>query len=292
MHADPGRALLLFAQPRGGSTWLEQILRTIPATATIWEPLDIANVPELKALGFGWRQHIPEHGAWPEAQRMFADLLAGRILSPALTFSSTCEELRSAERLIIKFCRGDMLLPWVVRHFEIPPPILLLRHPCAVISSQLRLGGWDQIPEDMTTPEIPFNDIYKEHEHLFALVKTREERMAAFWCLSTGYLLRHPKHNKAWIAVTYEEMVTNGPRTLQRIFDRIGVEMPNKALDKLKKPSRTTRPGSRVEDPMAQLQLWKKHLTPQQIDRILKMVDAFGIELYGDDPMPYQRYTE
>ncbi|MBK6753357.1 MAG: hypothetical protein IPG69_07120 [Flavobacteriales bacterium] len=122
LQVDPAKAILIFGAPRGGSTWLEELVRTIPSTATIWEPLDLENNPPFARIGFWWRQHIPEGEQWPEAEALFQDLLAGRMLSNYLTRTSTLADLREADRLVVKFIRGNLLLPWMVQRFPLPKP--------------------------------------------------------------------------------------------------------------------------------------------------------------------------
>ena len=69
-------ALLICGDPRGGTTWLAELIKLLPETAMLWEPLAVANVKQFKSLGFQWRQYIPEHESWPEAKALFEDLFA------------------------------------------------------------------------------------------------------------------------------------------------------------------------------------------------------------------------
>lgn len=40
-----------------------------------------------------------------------------------------------------------MLLPWIVKNFNVNP-ILLIRHPCAVVNSQIRHENWNHIGKE------------------------------------------------------------------------------------------------------------------------------------------------
>ncbi|MBK9538661.1 MAG: sulfotransferase [Flavobacteriales bacterium] len=291
LQVDPAKAILIFGAPRGGSTWLEELVRTIPSTATIWEPLDLENNPPFARIGFWWRQHIPEGEQWPEAEALFQDLLAGRMLSNYLTRTSTLGQLRAADRLVVKFIRGNLLLPWMVQRFPLPKPVLLIRHPCAVISSQKKRGTWDKFPVVIEPPPHRFDALYRSYQPYFNTASTFEERQAASWAADHKYLLEHPLNDVAWTTITYEELVVYPEATLRKLFSGWGMEIPAKALDLVRKPSSTVVEGSRVHDPHAQLSLWQSRMTPDEIQRALAMVHRFGIDLYDEGVMPTRSFT-
>src|SRR5690606_7146300 len=73
---------LIFAEPRGGSTWLMETIQMITQEPVIWEPLHLGrkNNP-FKKLNFEWRQYIPEEMEWEEAKILFSKLFSGKILA-------------------------------------------------------------------------------------------------------------------------------------------------------------------------------------------------------------------
>lgn len=289
LHVDSSKAILLFASPRGGSTWLEEMLTTIPRTATIWEPLDIRNNPPFKEIGFWWRQHIPEDERWPEAEALFADLFAGRMLSPYLTQSTTPEALEAADRLVVKFVRGNLLLPWLVERFPLPKPVLLVRHPCAVVASMITHGAWNELePAPLELPRHRHDGLLSGYQQLVGPITTIEERYASIWCMSNAHVLSHPKNNRAWTTVYYEDLILDTEATLQRIFTPWGMAVPEGALAMSRKASRTTRENAQVHDPQGQLRAWKKALSPDAQERILAMVKRFGITTYDHDILPHK----
>ena len=72
--------ILIFSDPRGGSTWLTEIIKSIPNTAIIWEPLHLKYIHQLRELNFGWRQYIPEEVDWPQAKLLFTKIIEGKVL--------------------------------------------------------------------------------------------------------------------------------------------------------------------------------------------------------------------
>ena len=79
---NPQDTTLIFSDPRGGGTWLsELLLKQENKQALIWEPLHPQNKSIFtKKLRFSSRQYIPVHSDWKEAKNAFESLLKGNIL--------------------------------------------------------------------------------------------------------------------------------------------------------------------------------------------------------------------
>lgn len=147
---DPNNNFMIFSEPRGGSTWLAQMIKTVPRTALIWEPINPKVYQELRKINFGWRQYIPENDKWQEAEDFFKQIFIGNKLSYHTSSFLTVCDLIKAEQLLIKFVRGNALLPWITKQYNlIHKPIYLVRHPFAVAQSQLKHGAWKSV-----TPQI------------------------------------------------------------------------------------------------------------------------------------------
>jgi hypothetical protein len=138
---------------------------------------------------------------------------------------------------------------------------------------------------DVERPIAPsFLDDYPSFR--LALSKTQgiEENLAARWALDQlPALLQKPPH--AWFIVTYEDLVLHPVPTLARIFKMWGVGVDiEKAITGLRKPSRVVgRLGISGTDG------WRDQLTHEQISRILRVVNAFGLTFYGEEEEADQR---
>lgn len=292
-YFDPARALVISGDPRGGTTWLAETLSFLPGTALLWEPLAISQVEKFKRLGFSWRQYIPENEQWPEARKAFTELFSGKLLSPYLCRSTSPAQIRDAQFLLVKFCRASQLLPWLTREYQfINCPIYLVRHPCAVVASQLRQGGWNRVKPELKSPRGSYKFFYDEHEDFFRTIDTVEKRMAAIWCLCNGIPLNHSENNKRWITITYESLLSDPESQFRRIEQRWNVAFPDSVYQNVTKPSTSTVAGSPVEfgKKTEQLRYWKKHLTDKQIENILGTLEYFNIRLYNYSEYPQIEY--
>ena len=282
---------------RGGTTWLAELFLSVPKTAILWEPLHPVVLRNTKyadlSLQLGNMPYIPENEVWDEAYDFFNDLMQGKILFREFIIRNNKKFLKdesadlfTMDKWIIKNCRSNMLLPWLVRNFELRPPVFLIRHPCAVVSSQLRHISYDSFVPGFEKPGGRYTDIYYQYEKIIREAKTREEALAIAWCLENIIPLNHPANNKGWITVAYEDLIVDPESHLKNIFSRLSLPMPDGILEKVDKPSFTTKEGSPILEGKNQLTGWQKHLSKDQVNLILGIVEKFGIEIYDHNPSP------
>jgi len=181
MDINPINNILLFSDPRGGSTWLTEVLiKHFSKHAILWEPLHIDHVTAFKELGFTWRQYIPQEEVWPEAQTLFKRVFQGKVLNEWTGLATSSKELLNAKGLFVKFCRGNALLPWAVKHFKFDyQPVYLIRHPFAVAASQMKQGGWDAEFKGFEIPTGPYAEYIQKHESFLKQLKFKDESLVA-----------------------------------------------------------------------------------------------------------------
>lgn len=193
----------------------------------------------------------------------------------------------SASTFVFKLCYGQLVLPWIVDQFDLKA-ILLVRHPCAVVASQLRFGdGWGKINErpQFPVPECRFNELFARHRTALEAVRTPEENLAAMWALTMLATVHHRHNNEKWLAVSYEHLLTEPEAQLARIFNHVERDVPGAAFDQLTRPSKTS---SEEAIPANQVSKWKDVLSREQVSRILAMTERFGIELYSENELPVE----
>ncbi|HET7586537.1 MAG TPA: sulfotransferase [Gammaproteobacteria bacterium] len=288
---DPEENLVISAYERGGSTWLAELLRLIPKTAVFTEPLYLGELNPFRALNFSWNQYIPEDAEWPEAAEMFEAMMRGKLLS---TWTSSTYSFVTADRMILKFCFANALLPWLTRQFNFKyTPICLVRHPFAIAASKLNLLGWDQPFDGYRIPDGPFKERYLEHEAFFSGIRTQAEALVANWCMAALVPLRNNRNNQDWITVYYENLLTDPENELRRIFDRWQLPVPDKLYTRAGRPSSTTQNPTFTDDKHKQLAKWQSLFDKDQIARMMSVLEYFNVEEYGSDVYPHpQRATK
>jgi hypothetical protein len=279
-------SILLFCDPRGGSTWLSEILIRNLSVALVWEPLHLNHNTDFKKIGFYYRQHIPENAHWDEAKKLFDLTISGKNLNKWTTSKTSLEDLKNADKLMTKFCRGHLLLPWMVQNFDLKhQPIHFIRHPLAVLASMLRHQDWDGLNyESYPIPTGRYTEIYDRHRDFLKNIHLREDVLLATWCICNQYLLNHEWANKRWITVTYENLLLNPEHELARIRTRWG-DKKEWDISDVNIPSSTTQKGSpfHAKD---RLSYWNKHFNEDQLNQFDRILKYFQVDLYNLESLP------
>jgi hypothetical protein len=179
------------------------------------------------------------------------------------------------------------MLPWLVDNFEFMcRPIHLVRHPFAVVASQIAYG-WTSSVNNFVVPNTPFNQEYRRHQEFLSGLRTDEELLVAIWCMTVLVPLRHPHKDRKWTTVFYENLVRSPETELDRVFESWGLRQPTAILNDVRKSSRTSRPGSAATvSAGGQLSKWKRTLSKQTVRSLCKVLDYFEVVEYGDDLFP------
>jgi len=294
-------SLLVICHPRGGSNWLSEILMQIPNTALIDEPFwrgfykSFSELPGkhegklkgLSRLGFYYDQYIPLQAEWPEAKKIIQAILRGAVSHYDIWDKNKLAEIKKANKFLIKLCYGHLLAPWLHENFNLKS-IVMHRHPCAVVSSQMQFMAFSKIHKNPSgeIPDFRYNEIYKRYQRIFNSVQTREEYLATIWAIKTKYISQSLPESAEHISIFYEHLLMNYNSTIEKIGNFVHADPTLLNLDIHKKASSSIPSRGHLLDGEQQLQKWRKHLSNSQINKILNIVKRFDIEFYNSDLMP------
>lgn len=270
---------MIFSDPRGGSTWVSEILNQIPRSFIYWEPLSPPHNKDLVKHNFQWRQHIPENIRWKEANRIFDRILRIKVLNEWTLLRVGVRQFLRAKQPIVKFCRGNDLIPWFVKnHPTRRKPLVLIRHPMAVVSSQLKQGGWDSEYAGFNFPTDAYTSKkYEEHRSFLEALETKEEALTATWCLTNKNLLVESRH---WLTVYYEDLIREPDAIMSGVFTEWGIPLPETLNSALRKKSDTSL--DYVEGNVSeQMSKWQQFFSEDQLNRMQGVLDHFDITAYG-----------
>jgi hypothetical protein len=314
--------ILLTGSSRSGTTWLMEILRTIPGYTDSFEPLNPMYYPKSFEIGLRSRTYIPASKIWPEAEKYLNKILTSKLpidissLDKDVKFKDEFnieiinfikqmkpELIRNrllGDKLIVKFVRLNRMLPWIAERFKLRSMILLLRHPCSVVTSQMKTGFCGYQPS-----RPPYKGIYPDRETIIKeasnidllnsdilerikKIKSLEEIIATSWCLDTYVPLSYKKPHP-WITITYEKFMKDGKNEIDRLFKNMGEpKIPKSAYKHLRIPSKLTQKDQQeiVKKSDKQLSKWKEYLSKEQIEKILSIVKTFGLDFYCENIEP------
>jgi hypothetical protein len=189
--------------------------------------------------------------------------------------------------MIIKFVNANMILHRIADHFNVRV-LLLVRHPCAVVASQLHHGAWNAVDNSNPDVQADMRRVCAGYPRLAKLwedIESREEVLAFIWAIETKIPLSHAVDHD-WHLIFYEDLVRNGRNEVDRMFDALGEPVPDAAYSRLHVPSSTTAQDSNVAAGKDPLRTWRSRLDANQVDRILHVTHRAGLDFYTDALTP------
>jgi hypothetical protein len=286
-HYDLQDTWVVSGTPRSGTTWLAEVLLSAEKDARLlWEPLRGRNNAALRGMNFPTRLFLDVHEECNPATHQFLErVLLGETLNHQTLRLKTQPRngryVLGKGRWIVKFVRGNGVLGYLYKHFGIPKPVVIIRHPCAVVASQRRMGGWQKWGN---CPEIaPDLSKYSHIDDAIKGAKSLEEVLAITWA---GDALTALMHNDYLQIVYYEDLVLHGPKVLEKIFSTWGMKVPEPCLSSLRNPSSSWKPWSIEEQGLLKLKEWQEPLEPETAKLILETVQKMGVDIYDDGIIP------
>lgn len=280
--------VVLTGSPRSGTSWLLEMIERATGARRIWEPFFQQQQPvDERNFGLGSRPYLRPATDRTDLECRLANLFTGHGVSPgSATGANPYGRVEMGRRLscapatVVKFCRAQRLLPWLLDRFHIPA-VLLIRHPLAVVSSQLEHPSWSHDRVEDTHP-IMCDRIRRDYPELAAWseqLDRPEERLAATWTFDYLVSLANWSKIEGLMLVTYESLVQAPVEALTEILAHLGLS-GDAAKSDSRLPSASTRTSSNVAQGRDPLATWRRRLDEGQIRRILAVIERFGFEIY------------
>jgi len=278
---DIKNTLVIAGSPRSGTTWLAELLNRIPRSAILFEPEHVQQVPEARKAGLTWHTIKDPDEDWAEGRQFFDEVFRGKLISSWTVSHVPLANAVAPRTWIVKFVDANFMLGWLARSFPIKPPALLVRHPCAVIASQLRRGWSNPHPPRLKG----FLAKYPQFTDYLETLSDPAEYAAALWSMQTYAPLMLPK---PWpfVVMPYEELAADPRSELSRLFAAWQMPMPEGVLESAMRPSGTTDSGSALHAGADPSSSWRRSLSPRQIDGILAVIRTFGLDFYDATGRP------
>lgn len=272
--------VFLASTGRSGSTWISDLINFKGDYRYIFEPFNRRYVPCVKH--FRCRQYIPRDDQDVKYVRPARAILCGRIRN---RWADKLNRTIVCKNRLIKDVRANMFLGWLKSNFPDICTILLFRHPCAVVASQIKLG-WQEHLDEMLSDERLVRDFLGPFVDDIRSARDPFERHVFQWCIENYVALKQLRIGEAHLAF-YEKFCEDSEKELRRLFSFIGIEYDSGALSVLSRPSVQTHAASAVATGGSLVDNWRQSITSSQIRNAVDILQLFGLDaLYAEDGMP------
>lgn len=272
------RSVVVAGAGRSGTTWLAEVLAAELDARIMFEPFQPEKVEEFRGYPrFLYRRPGDEDG---RLEAFAARVLRGQIRDPWIDRQI---DVLAPRYRVIKDIRACLFLRWLHERFPQVPILFIVRHPCAVVASRLRLG-WDtdRDLQPFLEQDSLVEDHLRDHLSVMRTASTDEEKHALVWCISNLVPLRQFREGGMHL-IFYEELCRRPQQELEIAFAALDRRPGERVLQTVAQASATSVGQSAVvtgEDPVFS---WRRDLRRDQIDRVLAIVDQLGLgELYAD----------
>ena len=266
------RSVLLAGTARSGTTWLAELIASQQPTRLMYEPFHPLQVPDY--AGFDNLLYMRAEDRDAALEAFCGRVFTGQIRN--LWIDNTIGVLRPQAR-VVKDVRTNLLLKWISCRFPELPLILLLRHPCAVVLSRMERGwGADQDISDMMSQENLVEDFLRNKKEMINNAEHDEEKHAIVWAIHNAIPLAQFSDGGINV-IKYEDFVSDTSSCLGQLLDGIGWDFDESLSPLFDQPSRTSSLSTALDGAKAANRRWEKCLSSAQVDRIMRVVDAFGL---------------
>jgi hypothetical protein len=298
-RSGPKRDIFLFATPRGGSTWLMEIIASQPGIKFFDEPLSPRR-PNVAYCGLfpNYEALMPGTGDSERIVGFLRDLQSGRRgYMNATPFQRNFRFLTN--RALFKIHEIEHLIEQIEQRCN-AHVVYLLRHPIATSISRhalprlelfLRSEFYDRLLGD--------SDRIAEIRQL-ASSGTSLQKALVSWCYENLVALSQPRDT--WLLLSYEELVLNPERSCDLLLDRLQLTDRNAMLAAFERPAvnitmshaQTIEAMSNPDAKHRRHRLatkWMNQVSARDMDDAAEVLSAFAIDAYdARRPLPETRF--
>ncbi len=301
---------------RSGTTWVLDVLAQSNDMRTAFEPLHPIAVPLMDEYA---NMYLTEYDDSPRLSEFLIKVFSGKFKNIWVSYRVRPDRLMPfpqnflgyrrlheylarwrklyrqmavykkdiGKPVITKFIRANMMYAWLLKNFNIRI-VHVIRHPCAVIESKLRLGGddWDVDKElKAYLDQSRIADWVKnfiEPEAVESLTETG--RYALIWCIENILPFSDDTVTVAGehlLKVHFESLAAQDMNVWMAVSQHLGLqEVPDQSL--LVKPSQQARPENKDKNYNKQMTSgWRKRLSAGMISEIESVLNSFKVTEYS-----------
>jgi hypothetical protein len=261
------------------------VVTTLPGSCAVFEPLRTQAQPGLDQIINEFAPRIESQVDMPELEAYLRKVFCGHLLTRWSSNYASLMQLIRARRFVVKLVRANRMMGWMQANFPDVRRIIMLRHPCAVVSSMRRArADWT----DWTADDVlrPLRRMFgMRAEALLCANSTQEELLAAAWAADT-YAVVTETNPQDTLLLTYEEVLADPSSALHRIFEYLDEPVPAGAAAAVRRASETSNVDSAILRNEDLISAWKKRMSSATAQQILRITHDLGIHFYELDPEP------
>ncbi|GAA3569487.1 sulfotransferase family protein [Snuella lapsa] len=278
------QGVLIFSEPRSGSTWLMEILGKMIGDAVVnWEPFHPGRGVVPKYLEWSFRPHFKDKNEFEQHYELINKILSLSVFTPWTTQKIDPLKAAKANLVITKFVRANLILPWITDRFNLKyKPIYLVRHPISTCLSQLKT--FKNLKLAFNRPTLINHEIFNEHIEFLKKLETELEYRIALWCIIHNKVIEGKVNLKNISLVYYEDLLKNPRTEINKLIENSGLDKlitSNIDMVNFKLPSSTVYMNDLEANVSKQINKHLEFIDKETKERIQGVLDYFSINIYN-----------
>jgi len=284
---DLNNTIIVAGTGRSGTTWLAHILEKYLHYRIIFEPFHPLKFKKFNK--YEYKKYLQPEDNNTELNSVIYQILTGRIRNKGIDHLNRSFMPKGR---IVKIIRANYFLKWIRNNFPEVPIIYILRHPCAVVNSWVKLG-WGTVDwKSLLSQELLLNDFFEPYLNVFNKADTSIKQNACIWCAEQLVPLNTMNY-KDWIVITYEDLCQNAKNEIEKIFNYINIDKKINTLNAQRIIPTTVRKDSAILKKKDPLKTWQWELSRNEIEQILEIVKNFSLDIiYNSSIIPHKNNLE
>lgn len=272
--------VILAGTGRSGTTWVENIINANNDYRVMFEPFYSGKIDLLS--GWKYRQYLRVDDRRDIYLDSARTILSGNIRDNWVDRYNT---RWVAKKRLVKDIRIMLFLGWIKSNFPEIPIVFLMRHPCAVALSKVKLGWDTHLDEFVSQPEL-LEDYLAPYEDLLGQSLSVFEKHIVLWCVESYVPLCQFSSNEI-LVVFYEELCANPDVEVKRIYSHINSNVTDGYEAAFSTPSALSRKESAINTGSDLVDAWRNALSDAEVSRAIELCGLFGLDrVYGAQSMP------
>ena len=281
-NSETDRSIIVAGTARSGTTWLGELIASQTRCRMMFEPFHAELVSDFSM--FNYFQYMRPGEVNDALLKYVQRVLSGQIRHPWI---DRHVDTLFTDRRVVKEIRACLFLRWIHDQFPEVPVVFIIRHPCAVVASRLRLGwATDSDIRHFLEQKPLLYDFLAQRMQIIQGASSNAEKHAVIWCISNLVPLQQMR-GKPMHIIFYEDLLMHPDTEIPKLFHAIRQPYDESVFRHARRASMTTKRNSSILEDPNPTGHWRRELSEAQISRVLGIVEAFGLgHLYGDSELP------
>ena len=278
------RTILVTGSHRSGTTWVGQVLATLPGSTYIHEPFNLDYPCAQYPLRMEhWFQRLNgEHGAHQQA---FAELLlqSPRQQAPPLIGNLRWKLARRSTRtIILKDPIALLSADWLAEHCGVFP-LVMLRHPAAFVSSLKKYGWFFDFRNLLNQPEAVETFFPEEWETLESVASRQFTDIvyegSVLWRLLHKVILTYRDRHPDWLFVRLEDVARDPLHEFRQLAQQAGLPQTWPDDDSLRRAFKRTGSQS-LDEGRGGVPVWRSRLSADEVEKVRQLTETTAARFY------------